>query len=379
MPEQKLDWVQALRGVAVLLVVLTHGRYFLSGTPGEALAQQLFFPGAMGVDLFFLISGFIMVYTTRHASGARAAALFAVKRLARIWPAYMVVTLLWIFIGDSGMDFFSRPERVHALVKSLTFRPVDPAHAPFFGLVFPLGWTLAFEMYFYVVFGVCMLAGRLRWFVLASWMVLTLVLLPALHGGPTLNVSQQLDFQRSYLHLVSNPIIYEFLAGVVIGLLYLAPRVRFPSVAVAWQAVVCSVGFVLWQGWSGVGGFHGPAGWGWPLALMLAALALASKSVTLTAPRWLVWVGTVSYSMYLTHYLGQIWLTGWLERHGLHSHSWNEVFLALLLAIPLASLSHVLLERGLGEWVRRQLLRCLPVATRPAEVIKMAKVASSSM
>ena len=379
MTEQKLDWVQALRGVAVLLVVLTHGRYFLAGTPGEPLAQQLFFPGAMGVDLFFLISGFIMVYTTRHVSGARAAALFAVKRVARIWPAYIVVTLLWVFIGDSGWDFFRRPERVHALVRSLTFRPVDPAQAPFFGLVFPLGWTLAFEMYFYVVFGVCMLAGRLRWFALASWMVLTLVLLPALHGGPTLNVSQQLDFQRSYLHLVSNPIIYEFLAGVLIGLLYLAPRVRFPSVAVAWQAVVCSIGFVLWQGWSGVGGFHGPAGWGWPLALMLASLALASKSVTLTAPRWLVWVGTVSYSMYLTHYLGQVWLTGWLERHGLHSRSWNEVFLALLLAIPLASLSHALLERGLGEWVRRQLLRLLPVATPPAEVIKMAKVASSSV
>jgi len=377
----KLDWIQGLRGIAVLLVVLTHGRYFLNGTPSEGLAFELFFPAAMGVDLFFLISGFIMVYTTRHASGVRDAALFAVKRFARIWPAFAVVTLAWIFLALGRMDFFRDPHNLKALFWTLTFRPVDATKAPFFSLVFPLGWTLAFEMYFYIVFGLSMLAGRLRWFVLASWALLSLVLLPALYGGPTLDVQQHLGYRSSYMQLVSNPIIYEFLAGVVIGLLYLSPRVRFPNAAVAWQAVVCSVGFVLWWGWSGFGRFHGPAGWGFALALMLCALALASKTVTLSMPRWLVWVGTVSYSMYLTHHLGQIWLQRWLERHGMHTHSWNEMFLMLLLAIPLASLSHALLERGLGEGLRKVLVkaveRCFQsrVPSPSAEVIKMPKVA----
>ena len=378
----KLDWVQGLRGIAVLLVVLTHGRYFLVGTPGEGLAHAIFLPGAMGVDLFFLISGFIMVYTTRNASGPRDAALFAVKRLARIWPAYAVVTLLWIFVALGGLGFFEDAGRVKALVKSLAFQPLVPERAPFFGLVFPLAWTLAFEMYFYVVFGISMLAGRLRWLVLASWMLLTLILLPATRGGPTVNVQQYLAFHSPYMQLVSNPIIWEFVGGVLVGLLYLNPRIRFPSASLAWQAVVCSTGFVLWWGWSGVGGFHGPAGWGWPLALMMLALAIASKTVTLRMPGWLLWVGTVSYSMYLTHYLGQVVLTGWLEQHGLHSHSWNEMFLALLLAIPLASLSHWLLERGLGEGLRRRLVllveRLLPARAVPEspEVIKMQKMAS---
>lgn len=377
----KLDWLQGLRGLAVLGVVLTHGRYFLGGTPNEGLGNVFFLPGAMGVDLFFLISGFIMVYTTRNASGPRDAALFAVKRFARIWPAYAVVTLIWIFIANGGLAFFEDGGRLRHLFRSLTFRPQVPEAAPFFGLVFPLAWTLAFEMYFYIVFGISMLAGRLRWFVLASWMLLTLVLLPATHGGPTLNVQQYLSFRSSYMQLVTNPIIYEFLAGVAIGLAYLQPRIRFPSVAAAWQAVACSAGFVLWWGWSGVGGFHGPAGWGWPLALMVLAMAIASKTVTLSMPRWLVWTGTVSYSMYLTHYLGQVVLTRWLESRGLHNHSWNEIFLALVLAIPLAGLSHWLLERGLGEWVRDKLVllvdRLLPARAVPEseEVIKMAKIA----
>lgn len=162
---------------------------------------------------------------------------------------------------------------------------------------------------------------------------------------------------------------------------YLNPRVRFPSISVAWQAVVCSVGFVLWWGWSGVGGFHGPAGWGWPLAVMMLALAVASKTVTLAMPRWLAWIGTVSYSMYLTHYLGQVVLVSWLEKLGLRKHEWNEMFLTVLLAIPLAALSHWLLERGLGEWTRRKLVLLVgrvlsaPPVPEGSDVIKMAKVA----
>jgi len=377
----KLDWVQGLRGIAVLLVVLTHGRFFLDGTPNEGLASALFLPGAMGVDLFFLVSGFIMVYTTRNASGPRQAALFAAKRLARIWPAYAVVTLAWIFIKRDGLWFFDDPERLQALFQSLTLRPVTPQDAPFFGLVFPLAWTLAFEMYFYLVFCASMLAGRLRWLALASWMALTLILLPMTAGGPTLDVRQYLMFEAPYLHLVTNPIIWEFVAGMAAGLLYLNPQVRFPNAALAWQAVVFSAGFVLWWGWSGVGGFHGPAGWGWPLALMLLALAIASKTVTLRTPGWLQWVGNVSYSMYLTHFLGQVVLTRWLDQHYLHTHSWNEVYLALLLALPLASASHWLLERQLGGWTRRKLVllvdRVLPAPPVPEgqDVIKMAKVA----
>ena len=364
----KLDWIQGLRGVAVLLVVLTHGRIFLEGTPDAPLANAIFLPGAMGVDLFFLISGFIMLYTTRHASGAREALLFAIKRFARIWPAFAVITVLFIFVRDENASFFRDSHNLRALARTLAFLPVPGGTAPFFNQAFPLGWTLVFEMYFYIVFGLSMLAGRLRWVALAAWAVFSLVALPHMlpGAGPL------------YLQVVTHPIIYEFLAGVVIGMLYLSPHVRFPTAAVAWQAVVCASGFALWYAWSGNSSGHGPQGYGWPLALMLCSLALASKTVTLTVPRGLLWIGTVSYSMYLTHFLVQSWLTHWLEQHGMPFRNWNLVFLMLLLAIPVASLSHVLLEIKLGEWVRKLLMRAAgeKLAQPDSHVIKMPKVAS---
>ncbi|HEX8603289.1 MAG TPA: acyltransferase [Pseudoduganella sp.] len=357
--DDKLHWIQALRGIAVLLVVLTHGRYLLLDTDQFALADKLFYPGAMGVDLFFIISGFIMVYTTTGMTGARSAALFGVKRLARIWPAYAVVTVGFVLLTGGGLAYFDDAARVKVLVKSLLFVPVDPASPPYFGFAFPLGWTLAFEVYFYLVFGLCMLAGRLRWLMFAAWMLATLVLIPLDRGGPTLDVRQHLALHSPYMHLVTNPIIYEFLAGVVIGHLYLRGWFRVRSTQVAWLLAVCGTGFAAWYVYGRGGAFHGPAGWGWPLALMVAMLALASKTVALRPPAALVWVGSVSYSMYLTHFVGQTLLTQYLPRFGVDTRSWSQMFLTLLFALPLAALAHWLLEQKLSGLMRNVLVRGL--------------------
>ncbi|TWI65432.1 hypothetical protein IP91_02841 [Pseudoduganella lurida] len=353
--DDKLQWIQALRGIAVLLVVLTHARYLLLDTDQYALADRLFLPGAMGVDLFFLISGFIMVYTTPGATGLHAAATFGVKRFARIWPAYAVITLAYVLLVH-GADYFSDPAHIGVFVRSLLFLPVDPLDPPFFGFAFPLGWTLAFEMYFYLVFGLCMLAGRLRWVAFWAWMLLTLVLVPLASGGPTLDVRQHLDLPGAALQLVTNPIVYEFLAGVAIGHLYLQRWFRVRSTRVAWQLAVCGIGFAAWYGFGRIGTFHGPAAWGWPLALMVLALALASKTVVLSPPSALVWAGTVSYSMYLTHYLGQTVLARLLAWFGIDTHTWAQVFITVLFALPVAALAHWLLEIRLGRAVRRALL-----------------------
>ena len=70
--QRRLDWIQALRGVAALSVVLTHTRRIFLDTPMWDQADKIFFPFATGVDLFFVISGFIMVYTTFGQRGPKA-------------------------------------------------------------------------------------------------------------------------------------------------------------------------------------------------------------------------------------------------------------------------------------------------------------------
>jgi peptidoglycan/LPS O-acetylase OafA/YrhL len=355
--EHKLAWIQALRGIAVLLVVLTHARYYLLDTERWPMASTLFYPGAMGVDLFFIISGFIMVYTTQGASGGRAALYFGIKRFSRIWPVYAVIALLFIgYTRDLG-QMLADPALRELVVKTLALYPVDPATAPYFSLLLPTAWTLAFEMYFYLVFGLCLLAGRLRWFVFGAWMLLTLVLLPATHGGPVSDVRSNLHFHSAYMQLATSPMIYEFVAGVLIGLLYQWRWARFPNASLAWQLVFLALGLPLWYAYAGIGNFHGPLNWGWPLALMVLVLALASKTVVLRPPHWLVWIGTISYSMYLTHLLNQQLLTRYMERWGFDVHGWGQVFLTVLLAVPVASLSYQLLELRLGGAVKKFLLR----------------------
>ena len=102
-PQHKLDFIQALRGIAALWVVLYHGSRFISPY-GTGLGDLLFGPaGSMGVVLFFILSGFIMVHTTRNLQGGLWDALdFLIKRFARIWPVYAVVTLCYALVRLGG-------------------------------------------------------------------------------------------------------------------------------------------------------------------------------------------------------------------------------------------------------------------------------------
>ena len=112
----------------------------------------MLYHGAMGVDLFFILSGFLMVYTTRTLPGGVAdARVFLLKRIVRIWPAYAVLTGL-TFLTLQGVHGLVEPAGREALLKTLLFVPVDPYNPLYFSMALPVGWTLTFEMYFYVVF-----------------------------------------------------------------------------------------------------------------------------------------------------------------------------------------------------------------------------------
>ncbi|MBV6323230.1 acyltransferase family protein [Duganella violaceipulchra] len=357
--ENKLDWLQSLRGVAVMLVVFTHARNFLIGTDQFALAETLFRPGAMGVDLFFIISGFIMVYTSSRSDGSLAYTInFAIKRFSRIWPPYAVLTLIFVAAAYS-FNYYTAPDNWTILAKSLAMIPADPAKPLYFGLALPLGWTLEFEVYFYLVFGICLLFKRLRWAVLTAWILLTVVAVPYSRRGLALDVMDNLQFNLGYLNLMTNPIVLEFLAGALIALLYQNKQLRVKNATVCWHLIALAIAFPLWYAYTGVGDFHGPLKWGWPLAAMFLVLAICSKTVHIVPPRILVWLGAISFSLYLTHTTTQTLVTRCLIDLNLDRfiHSWGHVFLTTVVAVSVAALSHHYLERGLSDATRDWLLR----------------------
>ena len=374
--EKSLDWIQLLRGVAALLVVLTHARYALLNTDNFPMAQQLFMPGAMGVDLFFIISGFIMCHSTAGSDGSFGyVARFAIKRFARVWPVYLVATLLSVFGINGGIDYFHDAANRLAFWHSIGMLPANPRYMPYFMLTLQVGWTLEFEMYFYLVFAISMLFRRLRWLALGAWILLTVILLPLSQRGFDMDITRDLGSAVGYMSIVTSPFVLEFAAGVLIGWLYRQAWFRIGNRQAAWHAIGLGVAFALWSIYCGAVSTHGPTQFGWPLALMVLLMALASKTVQIRVPALCIWLGSMSYSLYLTHQISQSLVThamGLADVSPL-AHSWGFIFVSSAFALSFAALSHRWLEQGLALVVRDALLRLLPGRPPELHVVREAK------
>ena len=217
----KLQSIQALRGFAALMVVLYHIRALEklrieeNGLTEHAWIGGIFTNGYAGVDLFFVISGFIMVYVTRDAGrGLKTSADFLFARITRIYPVWwafagFMATYMIVVHGLSGYGqgwgAISRSEPlVPYLVKSFLLAPQP--QFPILGT----GWTLVHEMYFYAVFAIfILLPRRLLPFLIGLWGALILT-------GTFLGYS--VVYAGTYRDLVFYPMTMEFILGAFAGL-----------------------------------------------------------------------------------------------------------------------------------------------------------------
>lgn len=266
--------IQYLRALAALAVVFFHA----GERSGHALAI-----GAAGVDVFFVISGFIMwvIVARRPVSPGR----FLAERLRRIVPVYWLAT--GVIAAGALLGLF--PNLVltaRHLLASLFF---VPSRSPSSGEVWPVlvqGWTLNYELFFYAVFAACLLLpARMRLAAVAA-IFLALVALG-------LAVTSENPLFVTY----TRPIILEFVAGMLIGRLWLAGRVRGRGLGLA-LVVLSLAGFAV------IGLLRLPFD-EWtcgPLAAMLvygtAALEREGGVSHLRLPALL---GDASYSIYLWH------------------------------------------------------------------------------
>ena len=217
----KLQSIQALRGVAALLVALSHLHILeLRSISDNGLAEPgwvggLFINGFAGVDLFFVISGFIMVFVTQNTgTGRRQAADFLFARVTRIYPVW------WAFAGCMTIYVFT----AHGLsgqsptwLKATNGQPLVPFLVKSFLLVpqpaFPIlnvGWTLVHEVYFYLVFSLFMLMPRrLLPVLLVLWATVVII-------GSAMGYSH--PAATTWLSLAVHPMTLEFILGAFAGL-----------------------------------------------------------------------------------------------------------------------------------------------------------------
>lgn len=271
-PADKLDSVQVLRALAAVAVVTHHIR--------------LFGNGAWGVDLFFVISGFIMCFVTEH-SGAH----FFTKRVIRVVPLYWAGTL-GIFCLALVLPGFLRETHpgLVQLLKSLLFIPYRTGEN-----VFPimfLGWTLNYEMFFYLLFALSMAISHAYRAVICSAMLAALAL-----------IGWWVEFDWVVAEFFTESIVLEFAFGMFAYSVFARTaqwRARAGNgvrtvMVIAGLALIACMPLMTAQSEA----LGRPLAWGLLAlgAFLLVVHGLAHRRL----PRIAVLVGDASYSLYLFH------------------------------------------------------------------------------
>lgn len=342
-----------------MIVALAHIFHELDPVFGTHMFENVWYDLRSGVDLFFVLSGFIIVFVTgRHFGNASYRPNFFYRRITRIVPIYWVYTSLMLAIvlaaPSLAASVKTSPEHTIASYLFIPWPNPDGALGPLLGV----GWTLLYEMMFYVTF--TFVIGLKMWRAIGALAVVFIGLVVARALFHT-----QMPF---YLDYWSNPMILEFLAGAVIAGLYLQFRTRFH-----WAL---GLGLTLFAfAWYAIG-WHMPAFAGQervvllgiPSALIIFALTFGTKGLPagLKWPHWLVVVGNSSYSLYLSHFFTIGASVAILEKLGLIQRlpavSWILPILAVCVIVGLVS--YLLIEKPVMEFARRQepKLRKRPVA-----------------
>ncbi len=313
-PVGKIDIVQGLRAVAVLLVVWTHSivaaGYHSNPRQGTFFYLRSF--GACGLDIFFVISGFIvsLVATRAVAKHQGSARTFLSRRVTRIFPLYWILTVVIVLEAQLGRY----PILWHQVPWLPTLFLLPGWHYPVPPLVLSLGWSLLFEIYFYLVLAVWMRVSPRH---LVRNTVAFLAGMVAL--GVIVGVHHPL------LVIWSNPVALEFLFGCLIAqvVTHIAANdtgshsgfplraARLARTLGPWLAALGAIALAatIFTGYgnaseassilAGRDGWLRVGVWGVPSALLVLGAVLWRPAMQSMPARLLVFLGDASYSIYL--------------------------------------------------------------------------------
>jgi exopolysaccharide production protein ExoZ len=322
---QKIQNIQTLRGIAVLLVVLFHMMIVEKKYGGSvSLLPDVFWFGNFGVDLFFVISGFVMVTVTHGKfQNLKQSLMFLYHRTSRIYPLYWVYTLTalavfliqptWVNSAQDGQvdilaSFLLLPSKLLPLVQ--------------------VGWTLIHEMYFYLVFFVIFLLLPEKFF---SFAIL-------LWGG-LLAMLNWLDLPATPAYnVIIHPLTMEFIGGCLLAVMH--HKSKPLNIRGGWLVSAAAAALVISIAGHIIHGEIIPVNWwrvliyGVPAMFIVYFITNAERNGTVL-PSALIHVGNASYSIYLSHLftinvVGRIWAVFAVNQ----THD-NFIVLPIMLAVTI--------------------------------------------
>lgn len=296
---EKVRSIHYMRGIAALLVVAFHLRSNLNGVYAQKdLGSLLFSSGSAGVDLFFIISGFIIALSTSSLKNSNPVD-FIVKRFFRIYPM-LIISLIALFLimpDQSLMEYIRSAIPLH-----LNYHD----EAPFFGFnSLMTAWTLTFELYFYLLFVVSMsLSHRNRTFICSLLIVMLFVSTQMYYNGgidfsgkSSAEISNVSNSVLIIAKLSSSPMMLEFIFGMT---LY-EYRCYLAKVFGSRQVLIMCITTYLILFMSGYRYFFGPLNFGlWGIILAVGTVCYEQKN-EIKHNSTLSFFGDISYSIYLVH------------------------------------------------------------------------------
>ena len=365
----RLDGVQILRAVAAVMVVLLHAELLLAlqaEARGLAMPRFAALPLGAGVDLFFVISGFIIVYASEPLFGAPGgAARFLKRRLLRIVPLYwFALTLRLVVLLAAAAAGQAAAPSLADVATSYLFIPFDTRG---FGPDYPfpildLGWTLNYEMLFYLVFaGAMALAARAR--PMAAMTNATARERAALAAVAVLAIGVLLAWLRppslDPLRFWLRPIVLEFAAGIGLALLFR----RGVRLGGAGGLLAGGLGIAVWAtlGLSDLVASDAPGNYGWArtliwgggAVLVVAGVVLGDLRFDRAAFRPLARIGDASYALYLLHPFVFLAAKAVLPRLPLSAGLlWPLTLLLVAVSIAATEAFHRSVERPVLRWLQ---------------------------
>jgi len=360
----KLNSIQLLRAVAVSLVVYAHS-IDLQMSFSMSRQQHFFYLqnfGAIGVDLFFVISGFVITFVANQYVGAAAGGQFLVKRFLRINPGYYIASLGYLCFSTAAVLVWHNPtsklvsEPWHRLLQTLLIFPLNAVPGKRMPLLI-VGWTLSFEWLFYGLFFLLIVSKSRR----KPLLLIVLVAMLVLAGYIA-------HFHDNRLIFMTNPILLEFLLGVIICQVYTSTKV-IPAVA-AMALVLAGTGIYVYEIFHGYGNvselqftMDGSLSllrfllWGLPSGLLVMGCVFLEKKQLFARVwnnKWIQLTGDASYSIYLVHIIVFSMLSQVHRRIKLNALPDLSIFLQLALAIAAGIAFYRLVEKPLLQRLQRK-------------------------
>jgi exopolysaccharide production protein ExoZ len=288
MPNERgdLETVQSLRAIAALLVVAFHGVGAWSSRILHQRADEIWANGSGGVDIFFVISGLVMMISADRVAGRIGAwRIFLRQRIIRVVPLYWIMTTAKVVaILVLPASLVRTPLALSHVVGSYFLIPTRDPNGEIYP-VLEVGWTLYYEMLFYAL--------------VTTALALRVPLLAI--AGPALSAFAMTAIVGGFAHTIvgefANTIVIEFIFGAMIGI-GIKRGIIIPEPA---AALLLGLGFAFILTGPVLTAFLRPLTWGLPATCIVAGAVSLEDRLRGSLPRWILDAGDASYSIYLIH------------------------------------------------------------------------------